>query len=116
MAATMMEVIPIGWFTTYGTYSNISIKLFLLNLFETASFASDCKHRFVFYPRQTHRIRIVTIKAKNGGTFNNILEIVDCIDTMVEMRTRLVIRSLLVLKISYKKFTSTMRTIRLIIR
>ena len=45
-------------------------------------------------------------KLKYGGTFNNILEIVDCIDTLASNEN----------KISYRQFTSTMRTKRLIIR
>ena len=43
----------------YQVHISIKFYYFLLNLFESASFASDCKHRFIFDPRQTHIIRMV---------------------------------------------------------
>ena len=43
----------------YQVHISIKFYYFLLNLFESASFTSDCKHRFIFYPRQTHIIRMV---------------------------------------------------------
>ena len=47
------------------------------------------------YSRQTHIIRMVPLKAIYDGTFHNIVNATDCIDTL-EMITRLVIFTVLV--------------------